>query len=294
MLAASRLLRRPVSGAAMPALFVLLWSTGFIGAKLGALDAEPFTFLLLRFVLACLLLGAAAIATRAPWPTSWRQVGHIALAGLLAQGGYLGAVYESFRIGMPAGISALIVSMQPLLTGALAGPLLGEEVRGRQWLGLALGFAGVALVISRSVSLAGAGLEGVVLNVVGLVAITLGTIYQKRYCAALDLRTGVIIQYVASGLLMLALSLAFEHQRIDWTWPFVAALAWLVLVLSIGAVSLLYVLIRRGAASRVTSLLYLVPPITALLAYLLFGERLGPLSLLGMAIAVMGVALVNR
>jgi len=133
-----------------------------------------------------------------------------------------------------------------------------------------------------------------VLNVVALVAITLGTIYQKRYCAALDLRTGVIIQYVASGLLMLALSLAFEHQRIDWTWSFVAALAWLVLVLSIGAVSLLYVLIRRGAASRVTSLLYLVPPITALLAYLLFGERLGPLSLLGMAIAVLGVALVNR
>jgi drug/metabolite transporter (DMT)-like permease len=278
---------------AVPALFVLLWSSGFIGGKYGLPYAEPFTFLFFRFLFVIAVLLVVALAFRAPWPASWREAGHIALAGFLVQGVYLGGCFVAFKIGMPVGIVALIVGIQPLLTAAVVGPLLGERVRLRQWLGLALGLVGLALVVQHGLRLDGVGLVGLFASLTALLGITVGMLYQKKYCAALDLRTGAFIQYCAAALLMALLSLLFEHQHIEWRWQVVLALLWLSFGLSLGAVILLYVMIRRGGAARVASLFYLVPPVTALLAYFVLGETLQPVALAGMAVAATGVALVN-
>jgi drug/metabolite transporter (DMT)-like permease len=278
---------------AMPAVFVVLWSTGFIAAKLGLPHAEPFTFLLLRFTLVATVLAAIALLLGAPWPGSWRQAGHIALTGILVQGVYLGGVFAAIHLGISAGVSALIVGVQPILTATAVGPLLGEQVRPRQWLGLLFGFAGVVLVVAHALHFDGGGLAGLALCVAALLGITIGMVYQKKYCASLDLRTGASIQFAAAALMMAVLSVIFEHQRIEWTGDFIVGLLWLSLVLSVGAISLLSIMIRSTAASRVASLFYLVPPVTALMAYLAFGETLRPLAVLGMAIAAAGVALVN-
>lgn len=278
--------------AAVPVLFVLLWSSGFIGAKYALPHAEPFTLLSVRFFCAVAVLLPLALVFRAPWPASWGEACHIAVAGLLVQGVYLGGCFVAFTV-MPAGIVALVVGIQPLLTAAVVGPLLGERVGPRQWLGLVLGLLGVALVVSRTLDLEGVGRVGLLASLVALLGITAGMLYQKKYCAALDLRTGAFIQYASAGLLMALLSALFERQRIEWTPELVLALLWLSLGLSLGAVFLLYVMIRRGAAARVASLFYLVPPMTALFAYFLLGETLAPTAIAGMAIAATGVALVN-
>lgn len=279
---------------AMPALFVLLWSTGFIGGKLGLPYAEPFTFLLWRYAIVTLLLGGLALVMGAPWPRRRAEWGHIAVAGFLVHAVYIGGVFASIAEGLPAGVSALVVSLQPLLTAIAAGPLLGERVSRRQWLGFALGLAGVALVVWEKLALHAGGPWAVALSVVALLGITAGTLYQKRFCPTLDLRSGTAIQYAVTALAMLVMALAFETMHVRWTGEFVIALVWLILVLSVGAVSLLFVLIRRGAASRVAALFYLVPPCTAVIAWLLFGETLGPLALLGMGATVAGVALASR
>jgi drug/metabolite transporter (DMT)-like permease len=286
--------RRSLSAAAIPGLFVLLWSTGFIGALYGLPYAPPFTILALRFVLVAAITGAISLLWRTPWPRSPREILHIAVAGLLVQACYLGGVFTGLSHGISAGVAALIVGLQPLLTAFLVGPLLGERVSRRQWIGLTLGLAGVALVVSGTVRFAGNGLVGLAASIVALLGITFGTLYQKRFCAGLDLRSGVTIQYAVAALVMLLLSALFEDQHVIWTEPFVFSLLYMSLVLSVGAVSLLYLLIRRGAASRVVSLFYLVPPTTALLAYLFFGDRLGVTALLGFGLAAIGVALVNR
>jgi drug/metabolite transporter (DMT)-like permease len=278
----------------LPALFVFLWSTGFIGAKLGLPHAGPLTFLALRFALAAALLALLALATRAPWPRRPAEVAHYAAAGLLVHAVYLGGVYVGIARGVEAGVSALIVCLQPLLVAALAGLLLGERVTARQWLGLALGLAGVGLILARKL---GHGLGdpwGALACVAGLLGITAGTLYQKRHCAGMDLRTGNVVQFAAAALATGVPALLLEDNRIEWTGGFVFALLWLVVVLSLGAISLLYVLIRRGAASRVSGLFFLVPPTTALIAWPLFGETLGPVELAGMGLAVGGVALASR
>lgn len=277
-----------------PALFVLLWSTGFIGARLGMPHAEPMTFLALRFALAAAVLALAALVARAPWPRRAADLGHLAMAGLLMHGVYLGGVFVAIRLGLEAGLSALIVSLQPLLVAAAAGLFLGERVPPRAWLGLALGLAGVALILARKLGAGPGSFWGVLACLAALMGITVGTLYQKRFCTGHDLRTGNLVQFVAAGLFSLALALSFETMRVAWTAELVFALFWLVVVLSLGAISLLYLLLRRGAASRVASLFFLTPPTTALIAWPLFGERLGPLELLGMAVAVAGVALANR
>jgi len=284
---------RDLNGLGAAALFVLLWSTGFIGAKLGVPHADPLTFLALRFVLATLLLLALALATRAPWPRDPRQILHLAVAGVLLHTIYLGGVYVAMSLGVEAGLSALIVSTQPVLVAALAGLLLGERVTARQWLGLALAVIGVTLVVWRKLEGGVGTLEGVLLCVLSLFGITAATLYQKRFCGAMDLRSGSVIQYTAAGLAAGLASFLFEEQRVDWTGEMIFALAWLVLLLSLGAISLLYWLIRRGEASRVSSLFFLVPPVTALVAWMVFGETLGPLALAGMVVTVVGVALVN-
>jgi drug/metabolite transporter (DMT)-like permease len=279
----------------MPGVFVLLWSTGFIGARLGMPHAEPMTFLALRFALTAALLGVAALATNAPWPSRPLDWGHLAVAGLLMHGIYLGGVFVAIRLGLEAGLSALIVSLQPLLVAAAARLSLGERVPPRAWLGLALGLAGVTLILARKLGAApGGSASGALACVAALAGITAGTLYQKRFCAGNDLRTGNLIQFAAAALFCLALALLFETMRVEWTPGLLFALFWLVVVLSLGAISLLYVLLRRGAASRVASLFFLTPPTTALIAWPLFGERFGPPELLGMAVAVLGVALASR
>ena len=276
----------------MPLVFVFLWSTGFIGAKLGLPHAQPITFLLFRFALVLAFMLPIALYFRAPWPASARQVAHIALAGVLLHGGYLAGVFAAIRFGMSAGLVSLIVGLQPILTAFAAAPILKERVSLRQWAGLLLGLGGVALVVLQKINLSGLSGLAIAMALLGLVSITGGTVYQKRYCAPFDLRAGSVIQFVAAGLVLLPFGLAFETMRVQWTPEFVFALAWLAFVLSIGAISLLTLLIRRGAATTLASMFYLVPPATAVEAWLLFGETLSGIALLGMALAIAGVALV--
>lgn len=278
---------------AMPGVFVVLWATGFIGAKYGLPYAEPFTFLLVRFSVLGVLLALLALLFRAPWPATPLESARIALAGLMVHGVYLGGVFASIHHGVPAGVSALIVGVQPLLTAVAAGPFLGERVNPRQWLGFILGLVGVFLVVGEKVDLGG-DLSGVALSVLALLGITAGTLYQKRHGGNMPLRSGSAIQFGASAILMAVLALTFETSAIQWTGHFVFALGWLVVVLSLGAISLLMIMIKRGQASKVASLFYLVPPVTALIAFFMFDETLGLAALSGFVLAVLGVALVTK
>ena len=278
----------------MPWLFVVIWSTGFVAAKFGLPFAPPLTFLLLRFAGVLVILIPLVVIMRAPWPVG--RIGHIAVAGVLVQAGYLGGVWCAIKLGMPAGLSALIVGMQPIFT-AFAAPLIGESVRGKQWVGLALGLCGVGLVVANKISLAGLSLDSILLCVLALASITIGTLYQKLFCSHFDLRTGTAIQFIASALVVLPLAILFEDwtptfAAVQWTPSFIGALLWSVVALSIGAIFLLFSLIRQSAATSVTSLLYLTPPTTAVMAWLVFGERFSWTGIAGMVLAVIGVAFV--
>lgn len=275
----------------LPLLFVFLWSTGFIGAKFGLPYAEPLTFLLWRYALVVGLMLPIVVLTRAPWPKEPRQWLHIGITGVLVHGFYLGGVFMAIHQGLPAGVTALVVGLQPLLTALAAGGLLGEQVLPRQWLGLALGFLGVGLVVSGKLEAKAVGM--LLPALAALAGITLGTLYQKRFCARFDLRTGSVLQFVPAALCTLPVALATETMDVDWQGDFVFALLWLVLVLSIGAISLLNLLIRQGSAVNVARLFYLTPPTTALMAWALFGETLRPLALVGMGLAVAGVYLAR-
>ena len=276
-----------------PLLFVLLWSTGFLGAKFGLPHAAPLAFLLIRYLLVITLMANLALALRAPWPRDGRQWFHIGVSGLLVHGLYLSGVFIAISMGLSAGVASLIVGMQPLLTATLAGWLLGEVVLSRQWLGLVLGFAGVALVVSNKLG-SGFGSDALLPAFVALIGITAGTLYQKKFCPHFDWRSGSVAQFLPTAVVTAAIVFATDGFRIDWTGEFVFALGWLVLVLSVGAISLLNWLIRHGSAVNVASLFYLTPPTTALLAWLLFGETLSGLALAGMALAVWGVYLSRR
>ncbi len=277
----------------MPGLFIVLWSTGFIGARLGLPYAEPFTFLSLRLALASALLLVVALIMRAPWPKTPRAVAHIAVAGFMVHGVYLGGVFWGIGHGLSAGVAAIIVCVQPLLTAALAGVFLGERIIARHWLGLLLGLGGVAVVVSSRLQGGTASAVSVAGALAALLGITLGTMYQKRFCAEADLRTGGTIQYAVSGAVLFVLALSLEQMTIEWTKEFVFALVWLVVVLSTGAIGLLFALIRHGAVAKVASLFYLAPPFTVIFGYLLFDEALETSALIGLAIVVAGVALVN-
>jgi drug/metabolite transporter (DMT)-like permease len=267
--------------------FVITWSTGFIVARYGLPYAEPATFLLLRFIGVLLFMLPAVLLAKVPWPAP-RTCMHLAVAGVLLQAGYLGGVWAAIKLGMGAGPAALIVGMQPLLT-AIAGQWLGDRPSMRQWGGLALGFVGVSLVVWNRLGneLTGPSLAWALF---ALLSITAGTLYQRRYCPVFDLRVGSVLQFGAAFLATLPFAFLFETRTVIWSAPFVASLAWSVLALSIGSISLLFLLIRRGAASKVASLMYLTPATTALMAWLLFGEPLTPLMILGMAVSAVGVA----
>lgn len=279
--------------AATPALFVFLWSTGFIGAKYGVPYAEPFTFLAIRMALASGLLLLLALAMKAPWPDA-RSAGHTAIAGLLVHGFYLGGVFYAVLLKVPLGQVALIVGLQPVLTAFLAGPLFGERLGRWQWLGIALGFLGVVLVVSAKTGSEMASAAGIACCIAALGGITAGTLYQKRFCTNLDIRTSGVIQFAATGMAFWIGALAIESRVVVWSGQFIFALAWLTLVLSLGAITLLYVLIRNGAAAKVASLFFLTPPVTAVMAFFLFGEVLSFSALLGLAVTAIGVALVAR
>ena len=291
----ARPLRSPPLDRAAPYLFVFLWSTGFIGARYGLPHAEPLSFLLVRYAVVLALLLPLGLATRAPWPREARTRVHIAIAGLLVHGLYLSGVFVAISRGLPAGVTSLVVGLQPILTAVGAGLLLGERTTARQWLGLLLGFAGVALVLSGKMGAGAAQSLGPMLfpALLALAGITLGTLYQKRFCPAFDLRTGGVIQFSASAVATLPFALAWESFRIDWSGEFLFALAWLVLVLSLGAISLLNLLIRRGSAVNVARLFFLVPPSTSLIAWAVFGETLRAPALLGMGLAAAGVYLAR-
>lgn len=276
-----------------PLLFVLLWSTGFIGAKYGLPHAEPLSFLLVRYLLVLSLMTLIALATRAPWPKDGRQWFHIGVAGLLVHAVYLGGVFVAISKGLPAGVTSLVVGIQPLLTAVGAGWLLNETVLKRQWAGLVLGFVGVAMVVSGKLG-SGFGLAALWPALAALAGITAGTLYQKRFCPHFDWRTGAIAQFLPTAIATGAVVGVAGDFRVDWVPDFVFALAWLVLVLSVGAISLLNWLIRHGSAVNLASLFYLVPPCTALIAWFLFDERLAGMALVGMALAVWGVYLARK
>lgn len=281
---------------AVPFLFVLLWSTGFIGAKFGLPYADPLTFLSVRFALVSVLMAALAWWVAAPWPRGWRAWWHLGIAGLLIHGAYLGGVFTAIDYGLPAGIASLLVGMQPLLTALLAGWLVHEPVSQRQWLGTCLGLLGLCLVVGLRSDVNQAQnlkLTQLFPAVLALFGITLGTLYQRRFCPRFDLRTGSVAQFIPTCIVSAAIVSLWGNWAITWSGEFMFALSWLVLVLSIGAVSLLGVLIRSQSAVGVSSLFYLTPAVTALMAWLLFNEQLNAWQLLGMGIAISGVWLAR-
>jgi drug/metabolite transporter (DMT)-like permease len=275
-----------------PGTFVILWASGFIGAKLGLPYAEPLTFLLLRMIGAVLLLGVFILYARPKWPDR-NGVLDSCVTGVFMHALYLGGVYISIENGLPAALSALVVGLQPLLTSTIANRLLGERVAARQWVGLILGLLGVYLVVQDKATTGGTTPLAWVAAIVALISITFGTIYQKRFGGGIDWRPGMLIQYAAAGIFFALGAMAFETRMVHWTAEFLFALCWLVFVLSFGAIWLLYFLIRRAAATRVVSLFYLTPPVTALMAWMLFNERLAPPTLIGMMFCIVGVLLVN-
>lgn len=286
---------------AMPVMFVLLWSTGFIGARFGLPYAEPFTFLAIRFACTLVVLYVLVRLFQEAWPAGWRLRGHIGVAGVLVHGIYLGGVFFAIDRGMPPAIAALIVGLQPLLTAALARAWLGEIITRMQWVGILLGLVGITLVLGEQLDPEDAealfsefGVSAIISALMALSAISVGTLYQKRFCTSMPLTTGTFIQFTGAAAVLLLGSFLFETREIEWNLQFTLALTWLIFGLSIAAILLLMAMIRRGEASRVASLFYLVPPVTAVEAWILFDDQLGPFALTGIAVAVFGVALAVR
>jgi drug/metabolite transporter (DMT)-like permease len=278
-----------------PPLFVVIWATGFIVARLVAPHADPLTFLTLRYLLAILVLAGLVVLVRAPWPVTGRGWRDALISGVLLHGLYLGGVFWSVKHGLPAGIAALIAGLQPLATGLLVGPLLGERVSGRRWAGIAAGFVGAALVVSPKIG----GSDGfppmaLAVCLLAMVSITFGTIWQKRTAQSVDLRTNTVIQYMGAAAVTVPIALLTEQGRLEFVPALWIGLIWAVFGLSIGAIGLLLVLIRRGAVAGVAALLYLVPPASALMAFAIFGETLTPIQIVGMGAAAVGVALASR
>ncbi len=278
---------------AMPLVFVLIWSTGFIVARYGMPYAPPMKFLVVRYTLSILCFLFWIVLVRVSWPRNATQWLHLSVVGVLIHAGYLGGVWSAVKAGMGSGLSALIVGLQPVLTAIWLSSNGGQVTR-RQWIGLALGFAGLAMVVSRKF---GQGGEVDVLNFsfafLALLSITTGTLYQKRFVMPCDVRSANAVQLIAALVVTLPLTL-LESEAMQWNTQLALAMAWSVLALTLGGSSLLYLLLQRGAATAVTSLMYLVPPTTALIAWVLFDETITLLTLLGTAITVFGVSLVVR
>ncbi|MBP6502283.1 MAG: DMT family transporter [Rhodoferax sp.] len=280
----------------MPLVFVLIWSTGFIVARYGMPHGPPFTFLAIRYALSVVCFLPWIWLSRSRWPSGRRQWGHLAVTGILMHALYLGGVWAAVKAGMGSGVSALIVGLQPVLT-AIWLSSRGTSVSRRQWAGLGLGLAGLVMVVSRKLGLGSAGdqitLVNLSLAVGALLAITVGTLYQKRFVGPCDVRTANAIQLAAALVVTLPLAL-LESEAMRWDPQAIGAMAWSVLVLTLGGSSLLYLLIQKGAATTVTSLFYLVPPTAAVMAWVLFSEPITVTTIVGMAVTALGVSLVIR
>jgi drug/metabolite transporter (DMT)-like permease len=277
---------------AAPAIFVVLWSTGFIGTKYVLHNAEPLTYLAIRMVLVVALMAIIAAIARPQWPDRI-GIAHSVVAGILVHGFYLGGTAIAIAHSIPAGLSALIPGLQPILTSTLANRWLGERVTPLQWAGLLIGLAGVVLILHDRPMSGEAG-WGWFASGVSLISITLGTLYQRRYCGRIDWRAGNLVQYIAVAVFFGIGAWLFESNVVHWTAEFVLSVIWLAVVLSIGSIGLLYWLIRRSAATSVASLFYLVPAVTAVMAYVLFGERLDAVAIVGMIACAAAVFLVNK
>ncbi|HEX6832929.1 MAG TPA: DMT family transporter [Rudaea sp.] len=280
-----------MSTAKLGALFVLVWSSGYIAGKYALAHAGAFTMLTARFAGAAIVFALLAWVARAPWP-GWRALGHSAVVGVLTLALQFSGAYVGVQWGAEVGVAALVIGAMPLVTAVLA-PLFGERVTARQWLGLALGLGGVLLVLGDRLHVGGARPGAYALLVLGLIGISIGTLYQKRFASAIDLRVGLTVQHVVAALALLPFAAA-EGWRIDSTATAVLSLAWLIGINSVGGFALLFALLRRGAANRVAQLFFLIPPVTAIWAYLLFGEHFTVLKLAGFLVAALGVWIGTR
>jgi len=284
---------------AVPLLFVLAWSTGWIVAGFSARHADPLWFLFLRFSFAAAVIAAIAFAMRAPWPRSGREIAHAMMSGVLLHALYLAGVWWAVRNGVPSGVSGIMAGLQPVMTALLAPAILGERITWRQGVGVALGFAGIVLVLMpKLVGVSPDAFAAIVtpltVNFFAMVAVTAGTFYQKRFVSGGDMRTTTTLQYVAAAATMLPLLILFGSMEADWNQTLVLTMAWSVLALSVGGIGLFLYLIRRGEVSRAAAYIYLVPAVSALMAYIFFGETLTPTQFVGMAVTAVGVWLATR
>lgn len=280
-----------------PLVFVLVWSTGFIGARIGTRYAAPFTVLAIRLAIASCALALLTLAFRSAWPNRSVDYRRSAIIGILLHAGYLGGTFVAVNLGLPVSVSALVVSLQPVLVAALSGPILGEQLIRRQWFGVGLGLLGVIIVLTPGLThhedttyTVGA----VIAAIVSLLSTTIATIMQKRYGASIPMLAGTSVQYAAAAIVLVIAAALFENFNVDWTPEFIGILGWMIGALSIGAVLLMFWLLRRGTAASFSSLYFLVPPVTAVMGYILFGEHLPPVALLGLAISSLGVLLVRE
>lgn len=278
----------------LPFLFIVMWSSGYVMGKVGLPYAGPFTLLFLRFGVAALILLMIALLTNAPWPTEPRQYLHLSIVGLLMQALQFAGLYSGLRLGVTAGVSALIVGTMPVFTAMGASIFLGEKVDVKQRLGLVAGLLGVALVVSNKIGAGSAGVAAYGAVVMSLVGITLGTLYQKKYCSGMDLRTGSFVQLGVATLVVFCLSIEFEGFAVHWTPELLFASSWLSIVNSIGAFSLLFIMMRTGEASKVSSLFYLIPSVTALMGYAVLGETLSTISIAGFIVTAGAVYVCTR
>ena len=272
-------------------LFVLLWSTGFIVAKIGLRYAGPFTFILIRMGIAIVIMGIFALVMKARWPRQLKTIWHLAVAGVLTHAVYLGASWSAVAQEVPVGIVAIIAGLQPLVTSVLAGPMLGEKTTQRQWIGLLVGFLCIFIIVEPRLQAAILSFQGIALAVFALLGITLGTLYQKRFCRNIDLRSGQVIQLVAASLVIWPWVYWMQERPVEWSGEFVFSLFWMSVVLSGIAITLLTWLIYNAPAASVAVLFYVTPPLAMVYAYIILGENLGWLGIAGMAVTISGLIL---
>ena len=277
-----------------PGLFVLFWASGFPVTRFGLNYIEPFTLLAARSGLNVLVVVAILPFVRVRWPRNWREVGRIAVAGFLLQFAYLGAMFVALGEGVSQGLAALVAGMQPLITAMLVGRWLGERVTAIQWAGFLLGFGGLAAVMWERINIGTGTPLGFAVIALPPFLITAGSLYQKRFCADMDLRAGMIIQHSVAATACFGAALLLETREVIWGWELSFTLVWLVVILSFVATNLYYFMLRRGEAARVSGLFYLTPPTAVVLGYLTYGETFGVIAILGFGVAAAGVALISR
>jgi len=273
--------------------FVSVWGSGFLATKIGLQHAAPFTFLTLRFAIGLACVIPIVLVMQPRWPASPRELGHVVVAGLLMHAVHLSGSHYTQYLGVSAGITALILSAQPLITALIAVRWMGEKLSARQWAGVAIGLAGVALIVWHKVDVQEATLASLVAITVSLAGVTAGTLYQRVFCPLVDLRSAAAVQFAATIVVLAPLAWAFEDTTVRWSWALAGSLLFLVIGASILAVSALHLLMRRGQATRVTSLIYLTPIFAVGLELAMFGVVPSALSLAGIAITCLGVALVT-